>query len=192
MRLLLTVGLLATVTLSVAGKEPPKWLDKKVAGYLVAFDDLRQPVGIFDKKQGLYLLRMVECDGGHLGVLLTRDRHLVSNWGHKVPNFKTQNEGVVPLTEKPLPSLATGKGIKLGATPGDVTSKLGRPGKIQKSGPRKQFTDYLYTWRNVVKGEGEEWLNRYTFKEGRLIEIEFRRDSVPGCGGSYSHSSPCA
>jgi hypothetical protein len=182
MRFFICLLLAATAAISAAGSKPPKWLDKTLAGYAVAFSDKHQMVGVHDKGRKAFLVRTVDCDGAHIGVLLTRDRNLVTEMGHKVPHFKGKYEGYSDMKENALPSLATSKGIALGDTPAQLTAKLGKPSTIKKSGNRKQFTDYVYKWRNLVKGEGEEWENRFTFKEGKLIEIEFRRDMVPGCG----------
>ncbi|MGV3618166.1 MAG: hypothetical protein ACO1SV_22800 [Fimbriimonas sp.] len=168
------------VLVSAAPAEPPRWLDRSLAGYVLAFDEKHGQAGIHDPKRGFYLVRGAECDGSHVSLILTRDRKEVNQWGYKVPSL-VDTQGYLPLRERPLPSLATGKGIQIGDTVAVLQKRLGRPTRVERSGDRRQFTSYVYFWRDVVDGEGEEVTNTYVFKGGRLIEISFHRDSVPGC-----------
>lgn len=133
-----------------------------------------------DPKRGFYLVRGAECDGSHVSLLLTRDRKEVNQWGYKIRTLAS-DEGHLALKERPLPSLATGKGIQIGDTAVTVQKRLGRPTRVERTSDQRQFTNYVYFWRDVKNGEGDEITNRYVFKAGRLIEISFHRDSVPGC-----------
>lgn len=167
---------------SGSGKAPT-WLDLKVAGYALKFDDQNPMIGVHDAKSGFYLVRGVECDGAHLRVTLTRDRKIVSDEGYQIPGYKPVDgiERYLTLKEKPLSTLSTGKGIKIGDSPQRVRTLLGAATKTQKTGSRKQFDEMTYFWRDVKNGEGWEWTNTYTFKGGKLIEISFNREAVPGC-----------
>ncbi len=167
------------------GARPPKWLDTKLAGYLLAHDDKRGQAGVFDKRTGFHLVRTIDCDGAHIMVMLTRDRREVSNQGYKVHKgheLHIEDTSWRPLDNKPLPSLSTGKGVRIGDSPQRVRARLGAPRTVKRTGARKQFLEYTYLWKNVKNGVGTEWRNRYTFKAGKLIEIAFNRDMVPGCG----------
>jgi hypothetical protein len=156
-------------------------LDTHVAGYALAFDAQHGLAGVYDPKRNFYMVRGIECDGGHVELLLTRDRREVVNRGFAVPSLDEKNG--MPLKTASLRSLATGKGIEIGAPTGAVRQRLGAPTKTERTGDRKQFLNYVYHWRDVKNGVGAEWTNTYVFKADRLIEISFRRDAVPGCGG---------
>lgn len=174
--------LLALVTVfSPVIAKAPAWLDKSLAGYQVASDGARSQAGVYDPKRDFYLVRGIECDGAHINVTLTRDRHVVSNWGYQVPSLPDV-KGYLPLQTKPLPSLATSHGVRIGDDEKALRSRLGAPTSITRSGNRNQFRNHSYVWRNVKSGVGEIWTNEYVFKEGRLIEMTFSRDAVPGCG----------
>ena len=158
----------------------PVWLDKSLAGYQVAHDGARSQVGIYDAARGFYLVRSVECDGAHIGVILTRDRHVVKNWGYEVPSLP-ETKGGQALETKSLASLETAHGIKIGDDVKTLRARLGAPTNVNRSGSRNQFRNHNYIWRNVKNGVGEIWKNEYVFKEGRIIEIILARDLVPGC-----------
>jgi len=161
----------------------PKWFDTTLAGYAFKYDEKHSMAGVHDPKTGFYLMRNVECDGGVLILTLTRDRNIVTGNGYKVLGFvpKTHDNGSLQLTEKPLPSLATGHGIRIGDSPAKIRAKLGAPTKIGRSGARKQWTDWHYVWRTGEHDETLKYEQRYTFKAGKLIEVEFSRvmDDLP-------------
>jgi hypothetical protein len=173
------VALLTVVSPPLA--KAPAWLDKSLAGYKVAVDGSQSQAGVYDSKRDFYLVRGIECDGAHINVTLTRDRHIVTNWGYQVPSL-SGNAGYQPLQNKPLASLATGRGVQIGDDEKALKARLGAPTSITRSGNRNQFRNHAYVWRNVKNGTGEIWTNEYVFKEGKLIEINFSRDAVPGCG----------
>jgi hypothetical protein len=158
---------------------PPKWFDTHVAGYALAFDARHGQAGVYDPKRDFYMVRGIECDGGHVELLLTRDRKEVVNRGFSVPSLNEKNG--MPLQTAPLRNLATGKGIEIGTSAAAVRRRLGTPTRMERTGNRKQFLNYVYHWRDVKNGVGAEWTNTYVFKADHLIEISFRRDAVPGC-----------
>lgn len=149
----------------------PRWLDTEIAGYALKSDPT---VGVHDPKRGYFLVRTIECDGAIVTLTLTRDRNVVSGEGYAVPAF-TPREGTpgnLKLVEKPLPSLATGKGVAIGASTDAVRARLGSPTRTK---PHAAFLDYVYAWRQHATTHEQ----RYTFKAGRLIEIQFFRDASP-------------
>ncbi len=165
------LALLATAVIGSA----PRWFDTMVAGYALTYDETRKPIGISDPKSGFFLLRTVECDGALLGLVLTQDRHVIANEGYAVPSIKA--EGDMKLTVKPLPSLGTGKGVKIGDGTSQVQVKLGKPTRIERSGARKQFVDYVYIWPHGKSDTDGKDTQTYTFKANRLVEVNFLHDS---------------
>jgi hypothetical protein len=164
--------------------KPPAWFDKSVAGYVLQWDDKHPGGCFFDSKKGFYVMRVPECDGSHLSLILTRDRKMVAGSAFHVKDLpKSMGEnGYDTVHSASFRSLATGKGISIGDSQSVVRAKLGAPSKQEKAGNRKQFLEWTYLWRDVKKGVGAEWQNIYVFKTGKLIEVRFHRDSVPGCG----------
>lgn len=168
----------------LAGTVTPRWLDDSLAGYAFTYDETHKPFGLRDPKSGFMLVRGVECDGGLLTLLLTRDRHQVVGEGFKIPGIRSAEgyEGEMPVVSKTLRTLRTGKGLAIGDSPDALRTRLGRPTRLKRHGP---FVNYVYAARlgqydpwskGVVRAEIEQ---RYTFKAGRLIEIRFFRDSTP-------------
>lgn len=104
--------------------------------------------------------------------LLTRDRYEVDKLDISVPGF-SKEEGYQPMTIKPLPSLSTGKGIQIGSSPPDLIRKLGRPSVINISGNHGQYRNYTYTCTTGKGDESTEYEETYTYKKGKLIEINF-------------------
>lgn len=172
--------LLIALALAGSGKAPA-WFDRSVAGYALQYDETHGQAGIHDPKTNYYLLRSIECDGAHLTVILTRDRTIMTSNGYRVPNFKDPSgaEGYTAVVEKPLSSLSTSKGVRIGDTPSQVKARLGKPTEIKTTGSRKQFVELDYVWRDIKNGEGHIWTNSYTFKQGKLIEITFNREMYP-------------
>jgi len=162
-----------SVTSPSMGDHAPSWYDQKLAGYLLLFDERHDVVAVSDPKSGYFLVRSAECDGALLSLVLTRDRKMVSEMGFKVPNYKTKEAGEQKILIKPIPSLSTGKGVTIGDSPDQVRQRLGPPTKTKHTGGRKQFVELVYTWKSG-KGEDETDIEEtYTFKGGKLIEIEF-------------------
>ncbi len=166
---------------------PPAWFDRMLAGYELQYDQKHGQAGVYDAKTGYFLIRDIECDGGIVSVFLTRDRHMVSNASYKVPNFTPnpdEGAGSQPLTNKPLSSLSTGKGVTIGFSRAQMEAKLGKPTQVKHSGPRKQFVDCIYRWQDKPGEEGITYEETYTFKEGKLIQIEFLKtaNDLPGKG----------
>jgi hypothetical protein len=156
----------------------PAWLDFMLAGYALEYDEKHGEVGVYDQWKGFYLTRVPECDGGILSVTLTRDRALVSNDGFNVPGYGQDRGPEAPkVIPKALPSLSTGKGVKIGDNQSQVKKLLGPPTREQFSGSRDQFVDLVYSWKSGKGGEGAEYDETYTFKQGKLIEVIFLRVS---------------
>jgi len=134
----------------------PSWLDFSIASYILRYDEQHEVMAVHDKKTGYYLTRTVDCDGAIVTITLTKD--------------KSQIEGM-KIIDKPLPSLSTGKGITIGDSPERVRKILGKPTDIDKDGG----VTYTYQWETKVHGNDGEYDNIYTFKKGKLVEIEFWR-----------------
>jgi hypothetical protein len=152
------------------GKEPA-WLDRTLAGYALAYDEKHAPVVVHDAKSGFFLVRDIECDGGQLSLLLTRDHHSVEGY---------ESDSEYKLKQKPLPSLVTGKGVAIGDSESKMKSLLGSPSSHEITGSRDQFTVFHYAWLQRGKDAEVQYDEAYTFKHGKLIEIQFSRDENPG------------
>lgn len=165
--------------LNFSHQPAPKWFSPLLAGYLLENDETHRDVGVYDKKTGYYLVRYAECDGANLTLLLTRDRKMIQDQGYRVPSLPESEGNSHRLTEKPLPSLKTGKGIEIGDTQAQVQARLGKPQKVAKEGPANQYN--VLSYQASAKGDpktgelGRFWLQRYVFKENRLIEVCFYR-----------------
>ncbi|HVT13055.1 MAG TPA: hypothetical protein VHE55_12395 [Fimbriimonadaceae bacterium] len=147
----------------------PKWFCTKLSGYDI---EKRSDIGIYDSKSGFYLCSTSECDGGYYSLVLTRDRNVVTECGYLVPNFtpREHDNGTVRLHYRPLRSLSTAKGVKIGDTPAEVRLLLGKPSKTE----RDEFLTYHYKWSD--KDSRPDYDQSYVFKAGKLIEIRFDRD----------------
>lgn len=170
MKNILAIVALALGSLGFAsGSKAPAWFDRSIAGYVLAYDEQHGQTFVRDPKSGFFILRTIECDGAHVSLLLTRDSKLTSG-------YQTEYQ------KKPITPLSTGKGIRIGDSQAAVRKKLGTPTKNLRTGDRKQFVEYRYEWHDVKNGEGHDWANVYTFKQGKLIEIWFQREAFPGEG----------
>lgn len=170
---------IATSRPSFVEKRPP-WLDDMLAGYALLNDGTHSDVGVFDPAKKFYLVRYGECDGAYLTMVLTADRKVVSDIGYFIPNYiGGETEGSLKLKQKALPSLSTGKGVRIGDSPERLQQVLGKPNHTQKTGNRNQFREYVYTTKLKERRHGENWVIEYTanyvFKNGKLIEIRFGR-----------------
>lgn len=152
----------------------PRGIDRGMAGYALAYDPKHGSVGVHDPRRGFYLIRSIDCDGAMVTLLLTRDRNEVAEMGYRVPGFVPQSgeNGSSALEERPLPSLRTPKGVAIGDSPAAVRARLGAPTRTRPHGP---FLDLVYVWKPKQEAPHEQ---RYTFKQGRLIELEFVRGDM--------------
>ena len=168
----------ATVTHSHS--RPPAWLDKELAGYLLVDDEKHPTICVYDKRSGFFLERSGECDGAILWVTLTRDRNIPVREGYSVPNFKVIDGSQNKLTIRPLPSLSTSKGVKIGDSPADVRNRLGKPTYAKRTGSRNQFLSFEYQWSQGKGDLDDSYTETYTFKAGRLIEVHFLKENSAG------------
>lgn len=154
----------------------PAWLDRTLAGYALASSEHQRPICVHDKRSGYFLVRDIECDGGSITVVLTRDRKELSELGVTMPGTEAHTSWI-RIVEKPLPSLSTGKGIQIGDSEATVTRLLGRPTKRSIEGSRGQFRVARYQWTEKDDQLPTEYVEAYTFKAGRLIEVNFSKSS---------------
>jgi hypothetical protein len=159
-----------------APKKTPKWMDYTIAGYALSYDEHHSALLVLDPKTRFFILRDVVCDGAYVTLELTRDRaEINANGGtltQRGAKVELNYDGLAAVT-KPLPHLATGKGVKIGDSMSAVKTKLGNPTKHGPSGSRDQFLDYAYLW----KTSDTLFTETYTFKKGKLIQIVFVKDS---------------
>jgi hypothetical protein len=169
------ISAIALTGLLFGPNKPPAWLDTKLAGYVLVHDESHNVLCVYDKGTGYFLERGAECDGAIQWLVLTRDRNIPANEGYAIPGFvpKDRSAGTEKLILKALPSLSTGKGVKIGDTPSQLTRRLGKPTTIEKGGSRKQFTDYVFKWADGHGEMASHYVERYVFKAGKLIEIHF-------------------
>ena len=163
---------LAVSLMTMPAVKLPVWTKARLAGYVVSRGD----IGVYDEARNFYLTRTIECDGADITVTLTRDRKVVSSMGFKVPSYPS-SEGSLELKMKPLSSLATSMGVAIGDNESKVRAIVGSPNKVTVDGPKRQFRTMSYTATVKQKDESTEYVHKYTFKEGRLIEIQFGRYS---------------
>lgn len=157
---LATVFLLAVV--SKPERRAPAWFDTLLAGYSLAYDERRRPVAVADPKTGYYLWRDTECDGADVTLVLTPD---VKEIQTEVPDAR--------LVRKPLPSLSTGKGIRIGDPAIRLAETLGKASRVEASTTVKGATDYVYHWSSKARAYDET----YTVKAGVVVRIEFEYSS---------------
>ena len=176
---MIAIGWVLAVLISSekAKGHPPAWLDNMLAGYALKYDETHGVIGVSDPKTGFFIVRTVECDGGVITLTLTKDRHYVADEGFRVPSLgnRDENSGNQPLVVKPLTALATGKGVRIGDTPGLVRTKLGKPTTVERTGNREQFLTWTYTWKSGTAVGDPTFEEVYTFKQSKLIEIIFSR-----------------
>ena len=171
--------MLTTILLAVtfqATVSRPKWFDTTLAGYAFAYDATHSSVAVYDPKTHFVLVRVPECDGADMTLLLTRDRYMIAGMGYRVPDFVPPHDenGSQEMTVKAIPSLKTKHGITIGASISGVRSTLGAPSKTFKTGARKQFVNMEYAWSEPGPvEESRSYSQTYTFKQGKLIEILF-------------------
>jgi len=175
---MIALSLLAVTAMTHSHGKTPGWMDWTLAGYSFAYDDKHRPIAVRDPKTGFYLVRDVVCDGGILTLLLTRDHKLAGQYALEDANGDQDVNDAI--AQKALPNLATGHGLRMGDSEARMNELLGKPGSRTIEGDRDQFTVYHYKW-NVpaasVKDVDSSYEEKYTFKKGQLIEIEFDRDS---------------
>jgi hypothetical protein len=170
------LALISVALLPRHSTHKPAWFDEMLAGYALAYDQKHSQVAVYDPGTGFMLIREPECDGGDMTLLLTRDRYEVDKMGYKVPHFAagtTVDDGSRKLVEKALPSLATGKGVKIGDSPQRMMRLLkGHPHR-ERSGNRDQFVSYKYSFKESPGELSKSYDETYTFKSGKLIEVMF-------------------
>lgn len=157
--------LMAIVTV---GDGVPKNVDISVAGYVIQKD----PVTIYDKTSGFYLMRSVECDGSHRSIVLTKRREQ-TGW--------YQGAYLSEYHERELAYLRTGRGIAIGDGVKKVIRVLGKPTETIK---KDKWEGLLFVGKvRYAPGEGVNYTSEYVFENGKLIEVRLGQDMVPGCGG---------
>jgi hypothetical protein len=163
----------------LSGHHQPKWLDQSLAGYAFEYDEKHGQAGVFDSKSGFFILREIDCDGAVVSLTLTKDRNIATSQGYLVPDFtpKTGSPGSNPLTVKSLPSLSTGKGVTIGDSGAQVQSRLGSPTLRHHTGERKQYVELVYSWKDGKADNDFRYTETYTFKAGKLIQIDFLREA---------------
>lgn len=136
----------------------------------------------YQARSKTYLINTNDCDGSHRSITLTKDRRVVELRHFDVPDFGKDLGTDYNLVEKNFP-LETGKAISLGSPLSSTKAKLGRPFKTVKRGSRNEFICLLYREKVMYsKTTGEIVHESYIFKSGRLVEIRFDYDRIPGCG----------
>lgn len=173
---MLLIGSIVSLTLLANTHGSPPWLDMELAGYTLADDQTHHPTVVHDVKSGFFLIRQIECDGGMITLELTRDHHDLPADMDEFASWEGLGGKKLPL-EKPLPNLKTSKGVSIGDSPANLKQSLGKPSKIEPSGERDQYLNYVYEC-TLGKGDGRVgYTETYTFKKSKLIQIVFFRDT---------------
>lgn len=158
--------LVVVCLVAVASPHPaPRWMDRLLAGYLLANDEKHATMTVQDTRSDYILARSGECDGAYQTLILSRDRKALQEGGYLY--LEGQH-----LERKALPSLASGKGLRIGDGPSRMIRLLGKPKKALKEGDRKQYRTYVYSGRFG----GFDYDERYTFRGERLVEVRFNRN----------------
>ena len=147
----------------------PAWVPNDLAGFAIGFGKESAQIKRQDARSGLWIARMIECDGAHVSLVLTRDKKLIH-----------VEDGWDPNSSKPtaLRYLGTDRGVLIGMTETQVSGKIGKPQKRKLDGP---YVRTSYEWKNLKNGEGFIYSQELVFKKGDLIEISVGREAVPGC-----------
>ncbi len=164
-------GLYLTV---LSTNEKPKWFSELLAGYALDNDESHREVGVHDATSGYYITRYSECDGAILVLKLTKDRHLIEGAGYNVPGFSKDASGK-PLAERKFSNLKANPNVAIGDTMASVREHLGKPKRTELTGKRKQFTTLRYEWLTKEREGKVSYIQEYTFKANKLIEVEFCR-----------------
>lgn len=171
------------VAVLVLGTAWPKNLTVGAAGFSAESRELTNACW-HDKKSGYFAYKMLECDGAHRMITLTRDRRMVEESGYDTARFgrKSKIDFPTTITERAF-SPATSHGIKIGMAKAEVLKRLGKPSKSVTKGSKNQYWCALYKKAVMEdKENGEILRNTYIFKNSKLIEIAINLDSIPGCG----------
>lgn len=161
----------------------PKNLTDSAAGLSVESRQLMQACW-HDSNSGWYALKTTECDGAHVAVTITKDRHIIEDAGYDVPNFgKGMDEFYGPnRIEERTFTPKTKNNISVGSTAAQITKALGKPKTQFRDGARGQFTVLSYLSVHMVdKENGTSLENQYVLKDGKVIEIRIYREAIPGC-----------
>jgi hypothetical protein len=151
------------------GPARPAWVPHDLAGFVIGRGKESAQIKRRDTKSGFWICRTLECDGGHVTLMLTKDRAILpvpDGWdpeSKKAANFRY---------------LGTDRGIRIGITESQATDKIGMPLKRKLDGP---YVRTSYEWKNLKNGEGYIFSQELVFKKGKLIEISVGREAVPGC-----------
>lgn len=165
----MTATLLAVAISALGPKPEPAWFDTLIAGYLFAYDQSHTNLTVRDPASGYFLSRDVECDGGILVLTLGRNEPGFGDYRVSPPEGSETEVKV-----KRLPTLATGKGLRIGDSEDHVASVLGKPTKRTREEPGLRVLHY--SWK---EGRGDEsWDNEqsYIFRAGKLIAVQFSRE----------------
>ncbi|MBS1715297.1 MAG: hypothetical protein JST30_13265 [Armatimonadetes bacterium] len=162
----------------------PKNMTDSVAGLSVS-QRVVTNASWWDRKSGYFAVKVMECDGAHRMVTLTKDRRILEDMGYDMARFgrKAKGDGEGAAVQDHAFDAVTKHGIRIGMSKSTVLAKLGRPFKTASRGEKGQYWCCLF--KKVVmedKETGDVLRNTYVFKNGKLIEIAINLDSVPGCG----------
>jgi hypothetical protein len=164
--LLLAVLLLPTASTAAKPPRPPGYVSRIVAGVeLSGGEEIR----VYDSRTGYYLVRWRECCGGPTGLLLTPSRQKAA-----------EEVDLESLKTRPIRSLATGHGVAIGDTLQTVRQKLGMPTRLPRRGRRAQEWTYTYLYRYPDGASVMEYRADYTFRDGRLRQIELAENFIEG------------
>lgn len=164
--LCLLFAVLLLLPTASAGAKPPRFVSNTVAGVeLTEGEEIR----IYDARTGYYLVRWRECCGGPSGLILTRSKQKAAAEGN-----------LEDISPRRLPSLATGHGVAIGDTLQMVRQKLGMPTRLPRRGMRPGEWTYTYLYRYPDGASVMEYQAEYTFRGGRLREIELAENFIVG------------
>ncbi len=127
---------------------------------------------IRNPKSKYFLFTALDCDGGHVVAVLTRDK-------------RTVEHGEFPVVLSSRLTTCVFRNISIGDHKLEVTRTLGEPRRRKKSG---QFEVHRY-FKIFKNGDDQRYLvNDYVYKQNRLIEAAIHYESVPGCGETFDRN----
>lgn len=149
-----------------AGAGKPRFVTDTVAGVqLTEGEEIRA----YDARTGYYLVRWRECCGGPSGLVLTRSKQRAE-----------EHANVDDAVHHRLRSLATGHGVVIGDTLQAVRSRLGMPTRLPQRGKQPEELTYTYLYRYREGESVMELQAEYTFRGGRLWQIELAENYLEG------------
>lgn len=151
-----------------------------IAGYILRYDPTHGDTAVKDTASPYVLIRTVDCDGASITLCLSKEMDDLESVGlgpQSISSAKFDSDGRTAKKDK-LRSLSTGAGVSIGDSQATVIKKLGKPTSRNKSTTVSGGTDFCYEYHPHAPQSGPYFEEDYTFKNGKLVRIEFSRSET--------------